>query len=101
MMKAIGNNVVIETTLTSKEKKVILLGDEANKDKYEAKHIIISVGNGNEVEKSEVKVGDEPIFAHYYEPFHSENVSGKEGDDKIIQQSIAGIGQIVGIRDKK
>ena len=94
-MKAVGDKVVIETTLTKKVVSILMPG-ETEKDSYTPVHKVTSVGKL--CKDDSIKVGSTVIFAHYAEPMHVENISGKVGDPVIIQHAIMAENFIAGIK---
>lgn len=98
MIKVIGNNVLVEETLTKKSNGIQLLNEDAsNENVYTSEMVIIDFSPEGVGFSRHLAIGVKPIIIHYAEPLATKVIEGKAGDEKIVRHLIYSLEHIVGI----
>lgn len=95
-MKAIRKNVLLEQKFTKKIHTIITSIDQSKPSEEEYKVVIKVLQLGAECPTNEIKEGDIVFLNNYASPLKVEKVSGKVGDNEIINKTIFSYEDIVG-----
>jgi chaperonin GroES len=83
-VKPLGNRILVkQSTLEEVTKSGIVLPETADKEK-KAQGAIIALGNGDEIEKSGLKIGDIVVFGKYSGDEIEVDENGKKVEYKIL-----------------
>lgn len=96
-MKAIKNYLVVEQVFTKKKSSsIITLGDKPTEDMYSIKLTVKQLG-GTISEDAEIKVGDVILLNTYAKPIRVNKISGKPGDQTIVNEVLYHYDDVVGL----
>jgi chaperonin GroES len=86
-VKPLGNRILVKQSTTEEvTKSGIVLPDTADKEK-KAQGKIVALGNGEQVTKSGLKVGDQVVFARYAGDEIEIDEDGKKVEYRILSLS--------------
>lgn len=95
-MKAIKDYLLVTQTFTKKkESKIITLGDKPTEDTYDITLEVKQLGKG--LTDVEVEVGDKILLNTYANPIRVNKISGKPGDQTVINEVLYHYDDVVGL----
>ncbi len=98
-MKPLKQTVLLDKVHTKlvKESKIIMLAEDKaapNQDRYSVKYVVKQISEA--IENPDIKVGDIVYLSTYASPQHTERLSGKTGDEQVVDEVLYNYEFIIG-----